>query len=409
MKKVAAIVFILIILLTNTTFAAGNIIHPAPAVSVTVSGEEAESGGKVMPLHAIVSFSVPQSVQKLAEDSAYRVGYVIEYRIADGPWQLHNEDWENRVDLTYSNGPTSSFFSLDIKGLKQVTAGLNFTDFYREKELSAEHETRLGKFAAAEDFDGFEAYMNSIDPFGFYKGWDYTFRVRFYSFLKVMGGSDYPIMQLSPYSGEVCVNGLGTFTASGTTGNSGGFWTNASAWAADELKQAHKNNLFPFRFAGSDLTQPITREEFAQVVMAAYSAIAEAPQVNNYDGSPSPFSDVMLGETQGWEEIIAATKLGIVNGVGDGKFAPDRQLTRQELSTMFFRCIKLALPKEHLSTSNQPQFNDSKSIAPWAADAVSYLSSKDIIKGSNGAFMPLNPCTREAAILLANRIFNTYK
>lgn len=408
-QKATAFALVLALLLSLPLSAAAadsNVIHPAPAVSVTVTGEEAE--GRTMPLYLFISFSIPQSVQDLAMDDAYRVGYVIEYRIADGPWQLHNEDWEKRVDLTYSNSPTSVFFSLDIKGVQHETIGLTSTDFYREKELSAEHEKRLGELAAADDFDGFSVYLNTIDPFGFYKNWVYTFRVRFYSFLKVMGGSDYAVMQLSPYSGEVRVNGLGTFTAGGTSSNPDAFWTNASPWAADELKQAYKNNLIPASLIGVDLTQPVTRAEFAQVVMAVYGAIAENPQAYDYDSAPSPFSDVVLGETQGELEIISATRLGIVYGVGDGKFAPDLQLTRQELATMLFRCIQVSLPEERLSATPPSHFNDSEQIAAWAVDAVSYLSSKDIIRGSAGAFMPLHSCSREAALLLANRICHSY-
>ena len=51
--------------------------------------------------------------------------------------------------------------------------------------------------------------------------------------------------------------------------------------------------------------------------------------------TPEPFTDC------GSEAAAAASALGIVNGVGNGEFAPDRFLTRQQAAAMLARATSL--------------------------------------------------------------------
>ncbi|MBQ3055203.1 MAG: S-layer homology domain-containing protein [Oscillospiraceae bacterium] len=104
--------------------------------------------------------------------------------------------------------------------------------------------------------------------------------------------------------------------------------------------------------------------------------------------------------------IQMASAFGIVNGIGNGVFAPSRPITRQEAAVMLARTAKLF----HLNPTEKPLVFEDE-IAHWAADAVSYITS---VKGSTSAIMqgiggqmfsPLGLYTREQSIITILRLY----
>ncbi|MBQ7093943.1 MAG: C-type lectin domain-containing protein, partial [Clostridia bacterium] len=81
------------------------------------------------------------------------------------------------------------------------------------------------------------------------------------------------------------------------------FGSEISGWAEKEIETAYDKQLIPEALVGKDLTQPITRAEFAAVSVKAYEAIADvkakAPAIEN------PFSDTED------EEVLKAYEIGI--------------------------------------------------------------------------------------------------
>ena len=76
-------------------------------------------------------------------------------------------------------------------------------------------------------------------------------------------------------------------------------------------------------------------------------------------------------------EILKAFQLGIVNGVGQGKFAPGNPISRQEIATMLLRTVKAAVPQLNTDTANAPSFVDSADIADWARElSLIHISRK---------------------------------
>lgn len=172
-----------------------------------------------------------------------------------------------------------------------------------------------------------------------------------------------------------------------------------SPWALKEIEEVRAENLVPENLL-NNYQNNITREEFSEIIVKLYQSILGEvikPESEN------PFTDTNN------PEVIKAYNLGIVAGVGEGKFAPNNTITREQIAVMFFRTIKSLNPELEIFNFNL-EFNDGKEISNWAKEAVSYMSDKEIINGiGNNNFGPKETSTREQAMALTLRIFNFYK
>ena len=169
-----------------------------------------------------------------------------------------------------------------------------------------------------------------------------------------------------------------------------------SEWAVSEINEAIDDGLVTDKVT-VEFQRSITREEFCELAVKLYEAITgkKAAPSGSFTDTSNP-------------EILKAVALGIVNGVGDGKFAPGSPVTHQEIAVMLLRTIQAGVPSLDTSVNNPPVFADAGDIAFWAVSGVNYFASKDIIKGANGAFLPLANCTCEAAIALVKRVFDAF-
>lgn len=110
------------------------------------------------------------------------------------------------------------------------------------------------------------------------------------------------------------------------------------------------------------------------------------------------FTDLTPGA---WYEegVNYVTERGIMEGTGDGTFAPDREMTRAELVTTLWRLA--GKPETQAAAS----FADVLPAA-WYTDAVSWASAEGIVSGyggvQSGTFGVADPVTREqmCAILM---------
>ena len=101
------------------------------------------------------------------------------------------------------------------------------------------------------------------------------------------------------------------------------------------------------------------------------------------------------------KELAIGKAAGIINGVGDNKFNPEAQITRQDMMTMTSRAMQLA------GTADLGAFSDSGAIADYAASHVSAMVAEGLIKGNaDGTINPLGNTTRAEAAVIMNRIIN---
>ena len=133
----------------------------------------------------------------------------------------------------------------------------------------------------------------------------------------------------------------------------------------------------------------ITRAEFC--TMTARSLYAGTAAV-----SGAKFSDVSAGDWF-YPYVSLLAEKGIVNGMGDGGFAPARLITREEMAVIAARCLP-----DGTGAEGEPDFRDSDSISEFSRGAVAYLARENIFSGTpEGDFNPKNNLTRaEAAVVI---------
>lgn len=168
-----------------------------------------------------------------------------------------------------------------------------------------------------------------------------------------------------------------------------------SDWAKIEIDRAREINILPDKLQG-EYRSNITREEVSEVAVKLYEAMSGKEGILHGE---NPFTD-----TQNIKVRIA-NNLGIVQGIGDGEFAPNDAITRQEISVMLYRILRAAKPEYNYSHSNEYIFDDYNMISLWAREAVGYLYGIEIINGvGDDLFNPEENTSKEEAIVLSKRV-----
>ncbi|GKX28645.1 hypothetical protein SH1V18_11250 [Vallitalea longa] len=202
-----------------------------------------------------------------------------------------------------------------------------------------------------------------------------------------------------------------------------------SDWAAEGVNQAIADSLVPEKIQ-CDYNKPITRREFATLMVTAIFT-----SFNEYNEGYEEITKL------GWEfrtltldnflekvesdikftdiddkYIDIASRLGIVNGLGDGTFKPDNYITRAEAAVMFTNYTQAIDGGNPVRGARE--IEDFYLVPDWAKDAVSMAYSNEYLKGTRDViygmntldikqktiFNPLDNITREQAILVVSRL-----
>ena len=165
-----------------------------------------------------------------------------------------------------------------------------------------------------------------------------------------------------------------------------------SIWAVGYITRAVELGLVP-SLLNRDFTQSTTRAEFTHFAVALYETITESEISGRI-----PFVDTIDTNVQ------KAAYIGVVQGVGGGRFDPSGTLTREQAATMLARlayAIGSPLP-EYAAT-----FSDNDAISSWAIDAVGQVQAAGIMSGvGNNMFDPQGTYTREQSIVTMLRLFD---
>ena len=114
------------------------------------------------------------------------------------------------------------------------------------------------------------------------------------------------------------------------------------------------------------------------------------------------FDDVVPGKYY-YNAVGLAKEAGIVNGYGNGKFGPENFCTRAELMVMVANALKVAGKDISADESVLDKFSDKADIPTWAVPYVAYLVDAGIVSGSNGKINPNVSITRaEVAVIMYN-------
>lgn len=163
----------------------------------------------------------------------------------------------------------------------------------------------------------------------------------------------------------------------------------ASHWSATAVEAMFKRGVVSGMGDGSFMPdKPVTRAEFAKMLISAL--FAQTPAAGD-----AGFADVAA---DAWYAscINTAFELGIVSGVDASHFAPNAQISRQDMAVMLSR----ALEKINLRPAAQQKiFSDDAEIAQYAREAVALLGGAGILNGmGDNKFEPQGVLSRAQAV-----------
>jgi len=119
--------------------------------------------------------------------------------------------------------------------------------------------------------------------------------------------------------------------------------------------------------------------------------------------SAPTFSDV---PSQAWYSgyVGSLSAAGIVSGYPDGSFRPDAEMTREEAFVLLHRAVK---DKLDLSADNSADFKDADEIGDWARESIAALVKAGVVQGStDGKLNPKGKITRAEIAKIAACFIN---
>lgn len=178
----------------------------------------------------------------------------------------------------------------------------------------------------------------------------------------------------------------------------------ASYWAVSELAALYREDMV-LPMLWSDYQSPLTRAEFAALLVSAYESITGGAVT---ESQTTRFTDLAGYPLEG--ELRKAVALGLLNGTTETTLSPDTPINRQEgaklLCSFIAKARGAAIPT---AMHNMPFYADASAIHAWAAPYVYYAYRNDIMKGgSDGSFDPLGGLTREQGLLMVQRVLAKY-
>ena len=139
----------------------------------------------------------------------------------------------------------------------------------------------------------------------------------------------------------------------------------------------------------------MTRGMFAQVMYR----LEDKPTTTNSNA----FADVKKSDYFA-DAVAWASQNDIISGVGNGKFAPNKPITKEELLVMLYR---LQTDKENVVTENKTSVN-LDNVSHWAVESVNWAVQNGIVAANDGKISNLKSAiTRaEVATILWNYVKN---
>jgi pimeloyl-ACP methyl ester carboxylesterase len=175
---------------------------------------------------------------------------------------------------------------------------------------------------------------------------------------------------------------------------------NTSDWFYDDVAFVVANGLFngtsATTFAPGDT---MTRAMLVTVLWR----MAGSPAVNG-----SSFSDVPGGQWYS-DAVVWAEENDIVSGIGGGLFAPDAEITREQMAAILYRYEQFSgkIPPNIAESKN---FTDGNDTSEWATTAVTALAAQGIINGKpSDLFDPKGTATRAEVAAMLHRFIEAVK
>jgi|GEM_PF-3384527 len=160
------------------------------------------------------------------------------------------------------------------------------------------------------------------------------------------------------------------------------------AWYYDAVMAANEAGLM----------NGVSETEFAPdaaVTRAMFVTVLHRLSGDTMDTKDIAFSDVSADSYYA-SAVAWAKRNEIVNGVTENEFAPDSNITREQMATMLYRYAKaMGMDVAVGEDAEVPAFSDTDSISEYAVDAIEWACANGIMGGNaDGTIAPLANATR---------------
>lgn len=170
------------------------------------------------------------------------------------------------------------------------------------------------------------------------------------------------------------------------------------AWLAGSVEIALKHNLIPEALQ-SKYGKPLTRGEFSTLVARLYEKITGEEIKERKTFADTKSADI---------EKVAG--LGILSGVGNGKFNPDATITREQAAVVIKRLLDKLDYKFYLDPEYQWDFEEfikhyPSSVSSWAVEVMAQLCYEGIGYGFEPSDDSKAGFTLEESLYTLMRVF----
>jgi len=189
-----------------------------------------------------------------------------------------------------------------------------------------------------------------------------------------------------------------------------------SEWAVNESNESKNIGIIPNELR-SNYMKPISRGDFCKLIINTI-------MVQNDEIISSTDSDVKNIYYSDTDDIAVkqATVLGIVSGIGNNKFNPNGNISRQEAARMLYMAATISQRNDEFKKYfnykfcddnkfiNFPnRFADIDEIDYWASIGVQYCFQNNVMFGTgNNKFDPSGTYSREQAYVTALRLYKRF-
>lgn len=175
-----------------------------------------------------------------------------------------------------------------------------------------------------------------------------------------------------------------------------------TGWYAGYVQFMYENGVMGG--VGSNRFDP--RGNFTRAsVTATLFRVMNQRVATDTDSRENDFNDVTTGWYAPYVTWAYHTKL--VTGISDTRFAPNRDITRQEMATILFRLAQSITDYNVPPEYTLDQFADNQQVAEWATAAMTWASYRGIITGRPGPLLaPGDNLTRAEAAAVLMRFIN---
>ena len=171
-----------------------------------------------------------------------------------------------------------------------------------------------------------------------------------------------------------------------------------SDWFYDDVRYVCENGLM--NGTGSGTFSPKATTTRGMIVTILYR-LAGSPAVT----ASAPFADVApdsyCADAAAW-----AAETGVAAGIGGGRFAPQRAITRAELAAMLYRFAARqdgGVTNSAAMTAADTAFSDAAQIPAYATQAVAWAAETGLIRGDAGRFLPQSSAARAQTAAILHR------